>query len=700
MTSCIETRQPICDNDVVGSRAVDYCKKVQFDVLNYAKFNEDALNKSKIVKFYQDKSILITGASGFIGKVLIEKLLRTCSGVKNIYILLRPKKHLSPKERLNLIINLPLFDAIRASDAQNNQNFLSKIKVLDGDITEHNFGLSQEHLNEVIQEVSVVFHSAASVRFEEPIKTSVNINIVGVKHLIEICRQLKNLQAVVQVSTAYANCDRDSIDEHVYPVKMDPEKLIAMANWLEQDTIQMMKEKLVCDKPNTYTYTKSLAEYLLVKKARDLPVVICRPSIVCASLKEPMAGWIDNVNGPTGIILGAGKGLIRTMHAESSYVADLIPVDHVTNLAITLGWFANEYHKTKKILPLGSEDSMQISSSDHGSLLGEEELDSAVTSCSESEDREKLIANGNILEDEGYGSGANSYLKQTTTQTDSNAQPTLPTMNTKAETEIPKENPIDTSDVNKKHQRNCVSNKEQQQQTISSSYIDNNNITMNNSVSDDQAKMIKFRNSSRAKLLAKSMPEEFADIPVFHCTSGSKNPIYWGQVEYLVLTLCALFPFSQTLRYPGGSFTNIQLWDRINKVIFHTIPAYIVDFITRLSGGKPILVRIYDKFDQAADVLQVFTMHQWHFDTSNNVMLQEELMSNEDKQLFDFSLDQIDWHNYFEIYILGVRQYMLKEPNESLDEARKNLKFIYYRNLAMQVISFAIVTYIFLSKYL
>ena len=45
-----------------------------------------------IPEYYTDKNIFITGATGFIGKVLIEKLLRSCPNVGNVYILVRPKK--------------------------------------------------------------------------------------------------------------------------------------------------------------------------------------------------------------------------------------------------------------------------------------------------------------------------------------------------------------------------------------------------------------------------------------------------------------------------------------------------------------------------------------------------------------------------------------------------------------------------------
>ena len=54
--------------------------------------------------------------------------------------------------------------------------------------------------------------------------------------------------------------------------------------------------------PNTYTFTKALAEELILSKGQRLPLAIIRPSIVVASWEYPMKGWVDNFNGPTGLV--------------------------------------------------------------------------------------------------------------------------------------------------------------------------------------------------------------------------------------------------------------------------------------------------------------------------------------------------------------------------------------------------------------
>lgn len=58
-----------------------------------------------IKKFYEGAEIFITGGSGFLGKVLIEKLLRSCPDIKRIYLLLRPKNGMSDSERISKFSN-------------------------------------------------------------------------------------------------------------------------------------------------------------------------------------------------------------------------------------------------------------------------------------------------------------------------------------------------------------------------------------------------------------------------------------------------------------------------------------------------------------------------------------------------------------------------------------------------------------------
>lgn len=61
-----------------------------------------------MTEWYGGRSIFITGGTGYMGKVLVEKLIRDCDDIKFIYILCRPKRGFSPAARIEQIRKLPV----------------------------------------------------------------------------------------------------------------------------------------------------------------------------------------------------------------------------------------------------------------------------------------------------------------------------------------------------------------------------------------------------------------------------------------------------------------------------------------------------------------------------------------------------------------------------------------------------------------
>uniref|UniRef100_A0A3P8YGL1 Fatty acyl-CoA reductase n=2 Tax=Esox lucius TaxID=8010 RepID=A0A3P8YGL1_ESOLU len=288
-----------------------------------------------IPEYYEGKNVLITGATGFMGKVLLEKLLRSCPGVKAVYVLVRQKSGHAPQARIADMINCKLFDRLR--DEQ--PDFAKKIVAVNSDLTLPELDLSREDQEVLADCVNIVFHCAATIRFNEPLKDAMQLNVLATQKMVVLAHSMKHLEVFLHVSTAYANCDRTLIEEVVYPPPVDYKKLIASLEWMDDKLVSAMTPGLIGKRPNTYTYTKAMAEYLVQQECGNLNVAIIRPSIVGASWKEPFPGWIDNFNGPSGIFIAAGKGILRTMRASNNAVADLVPVDVVINTTLAVIYF-------------------------------------------------------------------------------------------------------------------------------------------------------------------------------------------------------------------------------------------------------------------------------------------------------------------------------------------------------------------------
>lgn len=300
-----------------------------------------------IPEYYAGKNVLITGATGFMGKVLLEKLLRSCPDVHSAYVMVRPKAGQSPQARIEDMVSSKLFEKLQDEQPE----FTRKIVPVNSDLTQPELGLSQEDQSTLTENIHIIFHCAATIRFNEPLKDAMQLNVLATQKMLALGRKMKRLEIFIHVSTAYANCDRELIEEVIYPPPVDYRKLIDTLEWMDDDLVAVMTPKLIRDRPNTYTFTKALAEYLVQQEAGDLNIAIVRPSIVGASWKEPFPGWIDNFNGPSGIFIAAGKGILRTMRASNDAVADLVPVDVVINTTLSAAWFSGSqrHHRPKNI---------------------------------------------------------------------------------------------------------------------------------------------------------------------------------------------------------------------------------------------------------------------------------------------------------------------------------------------------------------
>ncbi|XP_065225972.1 putative fatty acyl-CoA reductase CG5065 [Planococcus citri] len=287
-----------------------------------------------IETYFRAKSIFITGATGFVGKILIEKLLRSFDEIETIYVLIRKKDKETPTKRLQKLIDCSLFNILKTERPQT----LQKLKVIPGDITEAKLGISESDMILLRNKVNVVFHAAATVRFDEDLKIAIEINLLGTQKVVEFCKQLENLEALVHVSTAYSNCNRSEVEEKIYPVPYTVDKIVQSTYWMNEELIAEHTAQIIGSWPNTYTFTKALAEHVVSEVSSEFPVSIVRPSIILSTVTDPVPGWIESWNGPTGIVSAASKGVYNSFFCHRWAVVDMIPADIVVNVLICAAW--------------------------------------------------------------------------------------------------------------------------------------------------------------------------------------------------------------------------------------------------------------------------------------------------------------------------------------------------------------------------
>ncbi|XP_072763113.1 fatty acyl-CoA reductase 1-like [Anoplolepis gracilipes] len=284
--------------------------------------------------FYAGQSIFLTGATGFLGKVYIEKILRFCPDVREIFILMRPKKGLSLNERLEKMLNLPIYDKLREEKPSN----FKKLILVSGDTSQENLGLSNIDRQMLIERVTIIIHNAASVKFNDSLKHVILTNTRSTRDICILAKSMKNLIALVYVSTAYSHLENPIIEEKTYPPIADWRKMIKVAESLDEHILNIFTTKCLNNIPNTYIFSKNLAESIIQEYSSFLPCTIVRPSIVIHSLRDPIPGWIDNFNGPIGLLIAGAKGLLQVLYASNNISQNNIPVDTVINIIILATW--------------------------------------------------------------------------------------------------------------------------------------------------------------------------------------------------------------------------------------------------------------------------------------------------------------------------------------------------------------------------
>ncbi|KAI4454838.1 male sterility protein 2-related [Holotrichia oblita] len=252
-------------------------------------FDQEELDSSQIREYFDDATILITGATGFLGKLILEKLLRSFTNLRRIYLIVRPKKGQSIRQRLETVLEDQLFNRVRSATP----NFAEKLFCIRGECARNDLGLNADDKKLLTQEVSCVFHCAALMDFEEKLRQSTYVNVRATKDLIRLAKSMKNLKSFIHVSSVFAHSSKDSVNEEFYKSSINCQQLLTIVDAFDD---------------------------------------------VIATSQEPIPGWIENLYGPTGLLVAVNLGLARSTLANPKYTIDVVPADYVVNLAIAASW--------------------------------------------------------------------------------------------------------------------------------------------------------------------------------------------------------------------------------------------------------------------------------------------------------------------------------------------------------------------------
>ncbi|XP_024935282.2 probable fatty acyl-CoA reductase 4 [Ziziphus jujuba] len=305
-----------------------------------------------VVQFLENKTILVTGATGFLGKMLVEKVLRIQPNVKKLYLLIRASDGESASKRMHIeVLGKELFRVLRQKWETNFDQFISeKVAAIPGDVSCENLGVIDSQLREILwKEIDVVINSAATTSFDGRYDVALGTNTFGVLHVLSFAKKCVNLEMLVHVSTAYVCGERegtipeDTIFYMGKTIKSDPkldleveQKLVAeklndlQAQNASEDTITTIMKDFGIKRAklhgwaNTYVFTKAMGEICAKQFRENIPLAIIRPTMVTSTYNEPFPGWIEGLRTIDGVIAAYGKGKVKFFLGGPKSILDLV----------------------------------------------------------------------------------------------------------------------------------------------------------------------------------------------------------------------------------------------------------------------------------------------------------------------------------------------------------------------------------------
>jgi fatty acyl-CoA reductase len=339
-----------------------------------------------IAEALKGKTILVTGSTGFLGKSIVEKCLRSIPEVARINLAIRSSARRPAAERLEReVLSSPAFK--RLKEELGEEAFAKRVKqklsVVEIDLGRDGLGLN-EHGREQLRSCEIVIHSAAAVEFDNPADLSAQTNLLGAARMVEALKAAGSRPHLVHVSTAYVggmlrglvreapphdpglnwrheaqvlSTLRPAVEEESRRPeilkrlrreavsRMGPAGTPAVARATERLRDRWVKDRLIergrvhansMGFADIYSFTKAMAEHAVVELHGDIPLSIVRPSIIESAVEEPFPGWLEGFRMAEPLILAFGRGILRDFSGLPDSLLDIIPADFVVNTVLAV----------------------------------------------------------------------------------------------------------------------------------------------------------------------------------------------------------------------------------------------------------------------------------------------------------------------------------------------------------------------------
>lgn len=123
---------------------------------------------------------------------------------------------------------------------------LKRIFVIAGDCLDPDLGINRSDRKLLVSEVHIVIHGAATVRFNEPLHVALAINTRGTRLMLQLAKEMLQLEAYLHISTAFSNCVIFRIEEKFYPEHLtcDANSVLAMSELLSEQMMDKLAPTL------------------------------------------------------------------------------------------------------------------------------------------------------------------------------------------------------------------------------------------------------------------------------------------------------------------------------------------------------------------------------------------------------------------------------------------------------------------------